>query len=211
MPLLRVPRQFFGALVDHLDGRRGRLCLRGPPESLILLVHRRPLQSWRDRDRQQEDCRESTWHARLSPSSPCATRRHRGDQTPLRLLGSSRVSQPQRNCWHSAARLLAREPNSEERPAVPGCTAPARSDRLLSALVSRIRSRQDFVRRAADLGRKAMTSPPSVRKSYPWDSPKVQKHTRVGFSLSAVTDPVAAGPAMRPGSFYQEGGRRVQD
>jgi len=56
-----------------------------------------------------------------------------------------------------------------------------------------------------------MTSPPSVRKSYPWDSPKAQEHTRVGLSLSAVTDPVAAGPAMRPGSFYQEGGRRVQD
>jgi len=56
-----------------------------------------------------------------------------------------------------------------------------------------------------------MTIPPSVRKSYPWDFPKAQKHTCVGFSPWAVTDPVAAGPAMRPGSFHQEGGRRVQD
>jgi len=53
-----------------------------------------------------------------------------------------------------------------------------------------------------------MTSPPSVR---PWDSPKAQKHTRIGFSLWAITDPVAAGLAMRPGSFHQGGGRRVQD
>src|SRR5690349_15918961 len=44
MPLLRVLWQLFGALVDHLDGRRGRLCVRGPPDCLILLVHRKPLQ-----------------------------------------------------------------------------------------------------------------------------------------------------------------------
>src|SRR5262245_45889123 len=113
MPLLRVARQLFGALVDHLDGRRGRLCVRGPPECLILQVHRKPLQPWRDRDRRPEDCRESISCVRLSPLSPCATRRNRGNQAPLR-------SQPQRNRWHSAARLLVREPGSGKRPAVPG-------------------------------------------------------------------------------------------
>ena len=84
---------------------------------------------------------------------------------------------------------------------------PARSDRPPSALISRIRSRQDSVRRAADLGRKAMMSPlPSARGTL-----KAQKHTRIGFSLWATTDPVAAGPAMWPGSFHEGGGRRVQD
>jgi hypothetical protein len=118
MPLLRVSRQLVGAPVDHLDGRRGRLCVRGPPQCLILLVHRKALQPWRDRDRQQEDCRESISHDRLSESSPCAIRCDRGNQTPLRFLGGGRVSQPQRN--HSPARLLAPEPASEERPAVAG-------------------------------------------------------------------------------------------
>jgi hypothetical protein len=31
MPRARVPGQPFQALVDHADGRRGRLCVRAPP------------------------------------------------------------------------------------------------------------------------------------------------------------------------------------
>ena len=31
MPVGRVPGQSFDALVDHVDGRQGRLRLRGPP------------------------------------------------------------------------------------------------------------------------------------------------------------------------------------
>ena len=208
MPLLRVPRQPFGALVDHLDGRRGRLCVRGPPECLILLVHLKALQPWRDRDRQREDCRESISHDRLSESSLCAIRCDRGNQTPLRFLGGGRVSQPQRSLWPSAARILARGPRSEERPAVLGRTMPCPARPSAIRAHSCTRSRQDSVRRAADLGRKAMTNPPSIR---PWDSPKAQRHTRIGFSLWAITDPVAAGPAMWPGSFHEGGGRRVQD
>jgi len=207
MPLLRVARQLFGVLVDHLDGRRGRLCVRGPPECLILQVHRKPLQPWRDRDRRPEDCRESISRARLSPLSPCATRRNRGNQAPLRFRGGG--------CVHSRKEIagilrpgclfesLAQRSGQPFR----GELRPARSDRPPSALISRIRSRQDSVRRAADLGRKAMMSPlPSARGTL-----KAQKHARIGFSLWATTDPVAAGPAMWPGSFHEGGGRRVQD
>src|SRR5499433_392926 len=67
---------------------------------------------------------ESISHDPLSESSPCAIRCDRGNQTPLRFRGGGRVSQPQRNLWPSAARLLAREPGSEERPALPGRTTP---------------------------------------------------------------------------------------
>ena len=42
MPLLRVPAQPFGALVDHLDGRRARSRARDPPHK----PH--PLHVWRD-------------------------------------------------------------------------------------------------------------------------------------------------------------------
>jgi hypothetical protein len=39
MPLVRVPGQPFGALVDHADGRRGRLCLgRGSPADRSRLI-----------------------------------------------------------------------------------------------------------------------------------------------------------------------------
>jgi hypothetical protein len=31
MPLVRLLGQRFGTLVDHPDGQRGCLCLRGPP------------------------------------------------------------------------------------------------------------------------------------------------------------------------------------
>jgi hypothetical protein len=184
------------------------LCVRGPPECLILQVHRKPLQPWRDRDRRPEDCRESISRARLSPLSPCATRRNRGNQAPLRFRGGgcvrsrkeiARILRP--GCLFESLAQGSGQPFRGE-------LRPARSDRPPSALISRIRSRQDSVRRAADLGRKAMTSPPSIR---PWDSPKAQKHTRIGFSLWAIADPVAAGPAMRPGSFHEGGGRRVQD
>jgi len=208
MPLLRVARQLFDALVDHLDGPRGRLCVRGPPECLILPVHRKPLQPWRDRDRQPEDCRESTSRARLSPPSPCATWRNRGNQAPLRFRGGGCVRRRKEIAGILRPGCLCESLAQGSGQPSWGELRPARSDRPPSALISRIRSRQDSVRRAADLGRKAMTSPPSAR---PWDSPKAQKHTRIGFSLWAITDPVASGPAMQPGSFHQGGGRRVQD
>ncbi len=35
MPLVRVPGQFFDALVDHADGLRGHLCLRALPPALF--------------------------------------------------------------------------------------------------------------------------------------------------------------------------------
>src|SRR5215831_7838519 len=124
MPLLRVSRQLVGAPVDHLDGRRGSLCVRGPPECLILLVHRKALQPCEIGTVSGRIADESISHDRLSESSPCAIRCDRGNQTPLRFLGGGRVPQPQGNLWPSAARFLPREPGSEERPAVPGCTTP---------------------------------------------------------------------------------------
>ena len=151
---------------------------------------------------------ESIPHDRLSESSPCAIRCDRGNQTPLRFLGGGRVSQPQgisgRPRPGSSLKSLVQRSGQPCR----GELRPVRSARPSSALIYCTRSRQDSVRRAAELGRKAMTSPPSIR---PWDYPKAQKHTRIGFSLWATTDPVAAGPAMWPGSFHEGGGRRVQD